>query len=236
LKSSKYFEVGPDTPEGEDFEFSIIIPRGAVDNELDQFGRELVKLDRLFRLFCELATGSRDDFKIKAVSSSDLTILLHAVPAVALILVTTFERIAAAYERLLNIITLQRGLKKTNAPDSVLEPMRKFIEKTVKAELESAAKELERGYLRKIDQGRRQELKTELRNALKEISSRYDRGYVFDVRGNETDLINETEDPASKEPPSIRRVVAEKRQRLKLPKAEDTPILGLPEPNKDVDG
>ena len=237
INSSEYFEIYPQAPEGDEFEFSITIPRESVSNELDNFGRELVKLDKLLGVFSEIATGSRDDFKIKTISSSALNVVLESGPAVAVMIATALERISTLYERLLNIIQLHKEMKKNSLPDAMLKEMEKFLQKSFKDEIENAAKDIEDGLLRKIEATRRQELKTELRNTLKELANRYDRGYVFDVRGSPSG--NEAEadegEPAKGTPAWQRQIVASKRERLRYFKVEDKPILGLPEPEKDQD-
>lgn len=233
-----FFEFEARYPEPDDeFEFTISIPREAVNNELDDFGRELTRLDKLLGVFSEMATGSRSDFKIKSISSSDLTVVLHSVPAVAILIVTSLERLTAAYERMLNIIHLHRQLKESKVPDGMIRDMEKFTQKTLREEIQKASKEIESNLLKKVDAGRRLELRTELKRALEEIISRFDRGYVFDVRGPEpTGADSEGDDAPDQQtnsPAWVRRVVAEKRELLKYFKAEDEPVLGLSGPNDD---
>lgn len=224
--ASEFFEIYADQPEEGSFDFSISIPRSAVSNELDEFGRELVKLDKLFGVFCEISTGSRDDFKIRSISSSELTVVLESLPAVAVLIATALERISSLYERILNIIILHRSMKESKVPDSVLKDMEKFIQKSLKEEIDEAAKQIENGVLRQIEQARRNQLRTELRNSLKEIASRFDRGYVFDVRGPE-----DVREPEAEGSESLinaqKRIVAEKRERIRYFKVQDKPILGL---------
>ncbi len=199
--------------------------------------RTLVKIDKLLGVFCEIATGSRDDFKIKSISSSELNIVLESLPAVAVLIATALERISAVYERILNIINLHKEMKRNNIPETMLKEMESFIEKTLSHEIEEAAKEIENGVLRKVKESRLNELRTELKQTLKEIASIFDRVYIFDVRGSlssESDLAEES-DAAPDTPPWQRKVVAEKREKLKHFKVEDKPILGLPEPDVATD-
>jgi hypothetical protein len=234
--SAQFFEIYPDPPKKDEFNFSITIPREAVSNELDDFGRELVKLDKILGVFSEIATGSRDDFKIKSISSSDLTVVLESLPAVAVMIATALERISSLYERMLNIIKLHREMKENKVPENMLKEMEKFIHSTLKQEIEDSAKSIEDGVLRRVETTRRNELRMELRNSLREISSRFDRGYIFDVRGDETEINEDDNDENSNEKNEIRKqreIVAEKRERLKYFKVQDSPILGLPEPNND---
>jgi hypothetical protein len=238
MEAAGFFEIEPDSPnEEEDFEFSISIPRSAVNNELDNFGRELVKIDKLMGVFCELGSGSRSDFKIKSISSSELTVILESAPAVAVLIVTALERLTKIYERILNILKLHKELEATKAPESVIREMQKFITKTLKDEIQDAAKEVEGDLLKKVEATRRNELRTELRIALDELASRFDRGYIFDVRGPEpTEVDSEGEsapDQNAHSPAWNRRIVAEKRELLRHFKVEDKPVLGLPKPSND---
>jgi hypothetical protein len=234
LDSSEFFEIYSDAPEDGKFDFSITIPRDSVDNELDNFGRELIKIDKILGVFCEIATGSRDDFKIKSISSSDLTVVLESIPAVAVMIATALERVSSLYERVLNIIKLHKEMKDNKLPDSLIKGAEKFIKETLEKEIEQAAKDIEENYLQKTEATRRNELRTELKNSLREIASRFDRGYIFDVRGSSPPENEEDNGSAEPHTPAWqRKVVAEKREKLKHFKVQDQPILGLPEPDND---
>lgn len=235
VESARFFEIIPDSPSGDEFEFSITVPRIVVNNELDDFGKELVRIDKMMGVFSELATGSREDFKIKFISSSELTVVLESAPAVAVMIATTLERICVAYERVLNIIKLHRELKGAKVPDLILEQMKSHISDTLKKELDEAARLIESNLTRKIETNRRNELKTELRRTLNEIASRFDSGYVFDIRGGtpHADNDSQADEEGSSAGGGARQVVAEKREHLRHFKAQPEPILGLPKPGND---
>ena len=234
-ESGQFFEIYPDELEtDEDFEFSIVIPRAAVQNELDDFGRELILLDKLFGVFTEVATGSRGDFKIKSISSSDLTVVLESAPAVAVLIATTFERVAAIYEKILNIIKLQKDLRTAQIPDKILNDMNAHIATTIKTELKEASKQVGENLIKKVETGRRNELRTELLKAFEGLAARLDRGYIFDVRGPAPeDVSDQNGEAAAVEAPSnkLRRIVAEKRELIKHFKAESEPVLSLAAPD-----
>ena len=238
LEAAGFFEIESDQPTtDEQYEFSVAIPREAVENELDNFGRELVKIDKILGVFSEISTGSRADYKIKSISSSDLTIVLCAPPAAAFLIVSTLERLTVIYERILNILKLHKDLKQAKVPDAMVRDMEKFIAKTLKQEIQAAAKQLEGKLLQKIEASRRNELRTELKNALDQLAARFDRGYVFDVRGPDPVAnASEGEDATEVKPNTpawIRKMVAEKRELLRYFKVDDKPILGLPNPAND---
>ena len=238
VAASRYFKVEQDTLAFNEYEFAIAIPRHFVNNELDDFGKELTKLDRIFSVFNEIATGSREDFKIKSISSSDLTVVLESAPAVAVMIVTAIERLATLYERVLGIIKLQREVTKVDGmPDKVAGGIQEYIDSQIAKGVDEVSKSFQ-GDLRKIESGRRNELRTELKNALREIASRLDTGFLFDVRGGQP----EQEAPPNPEEQTqeernqrdtLERVTASRNiiRRLRI---ESGPILQLP-PTEDGD-
>lgn len=233
-----YFELRPDDLEYNEYEFSIAIPRGFVDNELNNFGSELKRLDRTFSVFSELATGSREDFKIKSISSSDLTIILESTPAIALAIVTALERLAAFYEKILNIISLHRQISAVDdMPNKVSEELKKHIEAEIKKGIQESTKSLEKEYMKGIPAARKNELRTEIKAALTEIASRMDNGFLFDVRGGDPEA-TETEDEEQTEPNDdedmqrYRRISAA-REKVRLFRAESEPVLRLPPTTQD---
>jgi hypothetical protein len=80
-----------------EYEVGFLIPRGAVHNEVEALGRELVRLKQILAPFMELATGTVDDVPIRSIGSSAFQILLHSWPAVALMLANTLDRLIATW-------------------------------------------------------------------------------------------------------------------------------------------
>lgn len=237
--SFTFFGLEEDSLVPGEFEIMIAIPGAAVDCELGQFGREAMRLNQVVGVFTELATGSREPAKIRAISSSDLTFYLESIPAVAAMLAVAIERIAALYDKILGIIKLHRELKKYSLPEELTTPIKEFVDKQVELGLEEVAKEIEKKNLSKIETSRRQEIKTELRNSLRQIAARLDRGYTFDVRGEDLPQAPAGQDTDSAQTANAKvigtayKIVQEIRPRLRHFTPEKEPILGLPEPSND---
>ncbi len=243
--SLSYFEVEPDELDAGEFEVIVSIPGAAIDDELVQLGKEAIKLNQIIGVFSEIATGSRDPVKIRAVASSDPTFFLASVPAVAAAIAVGIERVAALYERILNIIKLHREMKKLELPTKLLDPLKQYIDTQVGDGIEQIAKQFEREYMVKVEASRKQELKIELRRALREIAQRLDRGYGFDVRGEGTEDAGPADgegEAAAKGTGSAAdiskalKIVTEVRPKLRHFTAEADPILGLPDLKDGLDG
>ncbi|GAB5487859.1 MAG: hypothetical protein Pars2KO_14290 [Parasphingorhabdus sp.] len=229
--SARYFEMYPDDVEFNEYEFSIVVPRNYVDNELDDFGTELKRLNKTFSVFNEIATGSREDFKIRAISSSELSIFLDSLPATALVIVTALERLAAFYEKILNIIVLQRQVKNVDdMPSDVSDGIKKYIDDQIEKGLDGITSSLENEFFSTVEKGRKNELRTEVRKALTEIANRYDNGFLFDVRGG--DPKQENDDDESDKTPSkadLERFqrIQKAREKVRLFRSESEPVLKL---------
>ncbi len=231
--SASHLNLFEDENSFNEYDFTIIIPRRFVNNELDDFGVELKRLDRIFSVFTEIATGSRENFKIKSISSTDLTVILESSPATALLIATALERLATFYEKILNIVVLQRQVFGTDRmPQEVKDGFEKHVDSEKKAGIELISDELEEQFFKDIDAGRRNELRTELRTTLTDIAKRYDVGFLFDVRGGEPP---DPEKAIKEEKPKqvdLKRYqkIKSSRQVIRRFRAQSEPLLQLGKP------
>ncbi|WP_299574460.1 hypothetical protein [uncultured Shewanella sp.] len=109
--SMQALHVGKENLAPGECEVGVVVPRVEVDNALADFGKELVKINKIFSVFAEIATDSRESFKIRTISSSDLTVFLDFAPEVAACTAVAIERIVALYKNLLEIKKLCKGLE-----------------------------------------------------------------------------------------------------------------------------
>lgn len=237
-----YFNTPPDMLEPGEFEIKVEIPCAAIDSELDRFGREVVKINQIIGVFTEIVTGSRESIKVRAISSSDLSIFLESAPAVAALVATSLERLAALYEKVLGIVKLHREMRSRDIPAAVLDPLKQHIDEQVKKGVDAIAKQIEKEAFARVEDGRKQELKTELRNSLQQIAYRLDRGFGFDVRGGNVSPEDDTDvEPDASLIERQRAIsiafnrVEEARPKLRQFEGESEAILGLPEPGAEAE-
>lgn len=234
IEALGYFEIEPDELSPGSFEMMVQIPGRAIHDELGQFGKEAQRLNSILAVFTEIATGSREPIKLRAIGSSDPTLFLDSLPATAALVATSIERIAAFYSQVQGIIKTHRDMKAQNVPASVVEGMKKHIDESIKNGLDEIAKTIEKQNMKNVPTERRPEIKSELKMSLYELARRIDEGYVFDVRGAAP-----ADDVADEAPVADRakveqafRIVEEVRPRIQHFEAEAEPILSLPRPEE----
>lgn len=216
-------------------EFSVLIPRSAVDNELPDLGNEFVRIQRIVGPFLELATGSRPDLKVRSIASSDFGVFLEIAPQAAAFLAVATERVVALYRNVLDIRLKRQELADRGVPDEVLAPIEAHASDAVEAGIEQEVERLIEEVGRTDD--RINELRTELRNSLNAIANRVDQGYNFDLRAEPEVEDDESEDSEGQGGnPEIQAAVARIRESapgLKFIAPVGQPILALPEGSSD---
>lgn len=230
----EYFEIKPDELSPGEFEMMVQIPGRAIHDELGQFGKEAQRLNSILAVFTEIATGSREPIKLRAIASSDPTLFLESLPATAVLVATSIERIAAFYAQIQGIIKTHRDMKAQDVPAPVVEGMKKHIDESIKNGLDEIAKTIEKQNMKNVPTERKPEIRSELKKSLYELARRIDEGYVFDVRGAapDDDIVGEDPVPDRAKVEQAFRVIEELRPRIQHFEAEAEPILSLPRPEE----
>jgi hypothetical protein len=199
-----------------------------VKNRLKEFGTELEELDKLLGVFSELATGTREGFGIRTISSSDLSVYLDAVPPIAACVALTVERIIALYKGLLEIRKLHGDLAKAGVPPERLKGVEEHANGLMQEGIDAEAKKIVDTCHADVDEHRRQELAIELRICMNKLANRIDRGFNISVRASETPL-SPDEDADPKTSAEQIAIVKGSEQALRFLKVEGPPILALPD-------
>jgi hypothetical protein len=175
-------------------EIGLLIPRETIDSRLDQFTRELTDTAKIVGVFEELTTGQRRDATIRALSSSDLTVLLDIWPISGVALATAIERIASFYKQVLEIKKLKAEVARLSLSDKMAEDLERQANEKMKTNLHQLRDELIADY--KGEKARRHELETELLIALHKIANKLDQGIHYEFRAGEpSDSGTENENP-----------------------------------------
>ncbi len=176
-------------------EVGILIPRAVVNNELSQLGDEFVELQKLLGPFLEIVTGSRPAVEVRTISSTDFGVFRHRAGGRCLPCHCRRARRGSLQEPL-EIRTLRQGLRDQGVPDASLAGVDEHANEHMTTGIAAAVNELvdDRGG---IESGRRSELKTELRLALRAVANRIDKGYNIDVRAEEPEESDEEGDSTS---------------------------------------
>jgi ribosomal protein S7 len=235
--SLEYFRFEKEGLSPGEFELGVVIPRSAVDNEINLLGSEFIKINKILGVFAEIYAGSRDNFKIRSLSTSDPTVFLESTPAVAAAIAVAIERAVALYGQVLAIRKSHQELSKNKLPKKVLDGINEHIEKTIKDGLKDHAERIRKEAFSRVEVGRQNELMNELNNALWALAKRLDEGYLFDVRGRPEESPEDAE-PTAKTAAALEhlRQIERANQAIQSFRAEPTPVLRLPDQSRDAEG
>ncbi len=227
--SLEVLKIGSEKLEPGECEIGFLIPRKAVDSRLDEFANELREFDFIFGTLAEIATGKRDEFQIRTISSSDLTVILDSAPCVAALVATALERVIAVYKQLLEIRKLHADLQTQSVPDSALKGVSDHANSMMERGISKISTDLIKMSDGSIEPGRKNELKNALKISLNKLANRIDRGFNVEVRAEPPipelgeSTIRESDDAL----PFQR--IAQASEQLKFMNLDGEPILNLPE-------
>lgn len=239
LETFQELNIGDETLEPGQVEVGVLIPRGAVHSELAEFGKELLKIERMFGPFLELATGSRPPLELVTVSSSDFGVFCQMAPIAASLVALSVERILAAYSQILDIRLKRAELKELDVDDDVLAPLDKHANARMATANEQLSLEIVASSTVVPDEGRRHELTTSVRFSLNEMANRIDAGYNFEIRAALPEGADDEEDESDGEDApeaAVIRGIIQRAPNLTFINSTGKPILSLEEAPDDDAG
>ena len=213
-------------------EVGVLIPRLLVENRLDKFSDELKQLTQIFQCFAEVTGSHVSDFKVRTISSSDLSVFLEAGPKICAFIASAIDCIVKAYKGLLEIRKSRAELKKAGVPEETLAPLDEHASKVMNLEIDKFVENVQRQFL-KSDDVRTNELTVQLKYSMKKIANRIDRGLSIEVRmieGGDHD-----DDKLKADNENYYSAIQDAKPSMQFIKAEGDPILALPE-SPDVAG
>lgn len=230
----EYFDVGEDVLESDECEVGIVVPRAYVNDNLREFGSELIELEKSLLVFSELVTGKREPLEIRQISSSELSVFLEYLPQVGACIAVAVERIVALYKQSLEIKKLKQELAAQDVPDDSLKGIEDHVTSLVSPKLDELAKELLENYGDELDPDRKNEISIEIRHSLNKIANRIDRGFNVEIRVSEVEDDEDAEqsDEADSQR-SARQQILESASKIEYLEQIGDPVLFLPEDDGD---
>ncbi|MBI1176993.1 hypothetical protein GC207_06085 [bacterium] len=208
-------------------EIGMLIPRSAVDNRLDEFAEELEELSFALDAFSELATGKKHDYRLKTISSSDLTIYLEAAVAVAAPIAFAIERLVATYKNILDIKKLRNELITKGVSEDDTKAIEAKANAMMEARISALTQEIVKKYSAVKDEHRRNELSNAIGISLNGIANRIDRGFNIEVR---VEPLNEKEvESVNKDVKDGVETIQAATKNMQFLKHDGKSILRLPE-------
>jgi len=176
------FGIGHEELAPGESEIGLLIPRGAVKNQLIGFMNELSELGFILNTFSEVATGAPDELAIRTLSSSDFLVYLAANAPYAACVAVAIERIVSLYKQLLEIRKLRQDIQNQGVPEDRTSGIDDYANHLMETGIEKASTEIVAQFYKGKDSGRKNELAVAVRLSMNEIANRIDRGYNIEVR------------------------------------------------------
>ena len=227
----RLFKLQGETLSPGECEIGMLIPRLAVDNQLEQLAGELKQLSFILNTLSELSTGRKAELSIKTISSSDLHVYLEATPPFAACLAIAIERIVTMYKQLLEIRKLRSELHKQGVPEDQTSDIEKHANKLIDTGVQKLSLEIVDKFYVGDDTGRKNELIKATRISLNRIANRIDRGFNIEVRAAPID--KDKEGPGNAKVVEQIQMIQTATQGMQFLKLEGEPILRLPEGTDD---
>jgi len=207
-------------------ELGFMVPRDAIDYQLDAFASECKEFDFIFSTFSEIITGDRKNYRINTISSSDLSVFLEAAPEIAALVAITIERIVALYKSLLEIKKLRSEMLAQNLPKEAFAPIDDHVNSMMDAEIDKIADEVLDEH-NEHDPGRANELKTALRKSLRKLANRIDKGFHVEVRVGALPEPSDEEESVDEQLRENAEAIRKAAKPLQFIRAKGEPILRL---------
>lgn len=230
------FSIATESLEAGEAEVGVTIPRGEVSERLVDLGREFAELNRIFGVFVEIETGSREPMRVRTIASSDYGVYLETAVHVGAFIAVSIERLLAAYKTILEIRTLRQGLA-----DQGLEDQLTAVDERVNSLMDEKIREYvgevvaERYPAERSDRSR--EIEIELLNSLRMMANRIDHGFNFDVRAPAPEPSQEDQtEPADSSIAAATERIVSASPNLKYINRTGQAILSLPEGSSTADG
>jgi hypothetical protein len=209
-------------------ELSILLPRSLFDNRFDELIDELGEIDKIFRIFSEIATGHVEPVKVRQISTTDPVFGFGMAVATIGLIGKSITWALDTWERVEKIRKLRRDAQGTFTPEEIEQIFEARIKKTIEEQVTVRVAELLN--VGKEDVGRKQELRNGLEWALNSILYRIERGMTVEVRFLPPAAPSEGGSPIEEATVANFTVLSEVAPQMRFPPPQPDPILQLPAP------
>lgn len=216
-----------------EFEASVLIPRGVVDNALGSLGREFQDLETLIRPFVEADSGSPPPLQVRQIASTDFLAVVCMTPGAALLLSKAIDGVLAVYERVLRIRKLRQELSDAGMKPETVDAIEQDATEMVEREIPGIVREVMEGAAALPSDGRRHEIEVAITKSVRGIAKRVDHGFRMTVRAGpppdegdgEEDSGEGGDGGAGATLAAIRDLVIENQRRAEFHELAGEPIL-----------
>ena len=202
--------IGTDKLENLECELNFSIPRDFVNNDLKSFGTEINKLNVLLQSMSEVLKEEHRGFKIRNISSTDLTVAININVDLAEIILYSLVGIQMTFMQMKDKQDLIDKL--TDLPENLTTGLKDWATNQLSEKTDLMVDEIGEKFGEIIDKDKFDQLKGTVRGAILDLVKRLQKGVNIEI--NVGDAEEEPDDQAEDEEKDPEKV-GEMRNRLK---------------------
>lgn len=233
ISGLKLLKIGSEKLRQGECEVGFTIPRKAINNNINEFGRELQEISFILGVLSEISSGQRENYDIKSISSSDLSVFMVTIPAVAACIAHATERIIQLYKNFLDIRKIKKELKILGLKEKDMQGISDHAKRVMEDGINNISAEIMKIYYIGTDESRKNELTNALKITLSKIANRIDQGFNVEVRAEPSTTPEENEDQEKYQ--EFIKKINDAANTLQFLKLEGDRILRLSEKTKEDD-
>ncbi len=154
---------------------------GTAFRSLEEMNSELARLNRHLRHLVEGSGAETREIALASVDSSSFDLFLECAPVAAAAISVAIERIVALYKTVLQIKKLKLELSDRAYESQVTDGLDTTCEKLVAVEVDKIRDQIFADFASDMDEARRNELQTPVRDAVVYISTWIDSGLIVEA-------------------------------------------------------
>jgi hypothetical protein len=181
IRGLEFLRVPDETLAAGEFEVSVLVPRVAVHNSLDELSAELHEIDLILQPFLELGTGGREPIKVRSISSSDFGAFLQFAPEAAYYFALAIDKLVDTIGKVISMRRHRDGLIEDGVPEEALTGVVEAANGMMASQIEKLVDDFIEQSARDVNEPRTHELRIGLRVSLEKTAERIESSYHFDV-------------------------------------------------------
>lgn len=211
-----------------DAEVGFLLPRLLFNNHLDELTKELGVINRIIRIFSEIATGGSEPVIVRQISTSDPLFFFCLQAGTVLAIGRAFNWALDVWKKIEEIRKVRAEIEKLQISNAneVTTALDKNIDSEIKesrdAEVNSRIMDLDKAV------GRKQEQRAGLEWALDSILARVERGMRVEIKFLPPEKSDTKDEDSEQQPDSTYSEIQTIIPKLVFPSIAANPVLSLP--------
>lgn len=166
-------------------EITLVIPRSSINNNFGTLGYELSQLDQIFKLISVAAIGTREEFELYQISTSEPKFYLRPNIKTAAVIGALFIGILESLNQVADLKIKYDQIMSAGISEEALGEVKREIGSKLETELDRLREDLIEKYCPRKPSADRNEDRNRLDIAIKQLAPRFEVGYRVDLRYGE---------------------------------------------------